>query len=139
MLLPPWYSAFMVFFTIYASILWVCAEKCRAPCIKTITTARKARWLSVAPKVIASTLVLPNIGKSIFLCENHFSALSSSSLYGFLNPSPASRHLFLVALQAVRFSALRKILDGSGRGSTGTQSVLDLSLSSRWLALLKAS
>ena len=48
-------------------------EKVSSFRIKAITTARKAHWLSVALKVIA-VVVLPNMGKSFFLCENHFSA-----------------------------------------------------------------
>ena len=45
--------------------------------IKTITTARKAHWLSVALKVIAGTLVLPNIANKFF-CAQMTSALNGS-------------------------------------------------------------
>lgn len=48
--------------------------------IKTITTARKTHWLSVALKVIASTLVLPNIAEKFFHMKI-VSALNGSVFY----------------------------------------------------------
>ena len=67
-------------FCLYGIFCHICmhpvglCQKVSSSRIKTKTAAQKAHWLSVALKVIAGTLVLPNIAKSIFPRENHFSA-----------------------------------------------------------------
>ena len=60
---------------IYGILYHICmhpvglCEKVSSSRIKTITTARKAHWLSVALKVMVSTLDLRNIAKSNFSAQ----------------------------------------------------------------------
>ena len=71
-------------FCLYGILCLICmhpvglCEKVSSSHIKTITTARKAHWLSVALKVIAGTLVL-QILQNQFFCMKIPSALNGSA------------------------------------------------------------
>lgn len=85
--------------------------------VKIITKVQKARWLSVALKVIVGTLVLQKSAKSIFLCESHFNAqwLSTdhqkcySLFQAFSKWNESNRH---VMVNGAKLATERKLREG---------------------------
>lgn len=106
--------------------------------VKVITKVRKARWLSVALKVIVGTLVLPKIAKSIFLCESHFNAqwLSTdhqkcySLFQAFSKWNESNRH---VMVNGAKLATERKLREGLVGDLTKTSLGLAPQLQSRRL------